>query len=494
MNIRELFYSSDTHNLISFSANSPNWLEIIEKRKNYPVDRKLLYQKLSQQNSLQQNETVKINLDKLKHENTFTITTGHQLCFGTGPLYVIYKTLSVIELCKSLNQKFPDYHFIPIFWLASEDHDFLEVNHFYLDYQTKIEYTGNFQGAVGRHRIDKSLINFSSWVTEPYLFYDTWKQAFQALLHFIFFNEGLLFIDGDDPDFKRSFIPFLRTELQEKKTYHNVIKTNNELIKLNLKIQWKVSDINLFYLTDTHREKIQYKNNEYFIGYQKVDITWLINMLNQYPNRFSPNAGFRPLYQEFLLPNLAYVGGWGEILYWLQLKDNFQDYGVFYPLLLPRFSYTFYEDTTIEKIKQLGYPPEFLLKNYKEIQRTIALKYFDFENLKNDFFRVHQNISHIQQQLEKYSETLVYSLECQKFYWNKIYHQLENRLIKLIQNQYPKEFYQIYRLKDHVQPDGFIQERTLNISSFVNNRDDLTTFIDKIRKAIQNWLSDLVAI
>ncbi len=488
MNLKNLFYTSKVQELIEFSANSPNWNLIIESRKDHACNRELLVRKLIEQNQINFSQVTQQNIKLLLNANTFTITTGHQVCYGSGPLYVIYKTLSIIELCKKLNQKFSDYHFVPVFWLASEDHDYIEVNHFYQGYQNKIEYHGKFQGAVGRHKIDQSIIYKGSWVTEPYLEQVSWKNAFQVLLSSIFKDEGLVFIDGDDYELKKSFSSYWLKEILEKPTQKNVLQTNHQLRNLGIKIQWNVSEINLFYLTASQREKIHFKNGEYFIGNKVVELDWLIKEAQENPDRISPSAGFRPLYQEFLLPNLAYVGGWGEIRYWLQLKSNFQEFNTFYPLLIPRFSYTYIPEDVQLKLKNMGFEPSFLLKNLKEIQRSIAQKYYDFEDFKNHFFSIHQNISDLQNDFKKFSESLVYSLETQKFYWNKIYHQLENKLIKMIQNQNPKEFFEIYRLKDRVQPDGFIQERTLNISAFVENKTQLKFFIDELKLDLEHWL------
>lgn len=492
MNLKNVFFSDDIDDFISFSAKSPCWKEIIHKRLSYPCNRELLVNKLLEQNSFDLSEKVKNKILLLKQSNCFTVTTGHQLCYGTGPLYVVYKALSVIELCKRLNQQYTDYHFVPIFWLATEDHDFLEVNHFYLDYQTKVEYKGKFHGAVGRHKIEPALVQDSLWVTEPYKNISSWKVAFQSLLSTILGEEGLIFMDGDDPDFKKSFSKIFKKEITEKTSYKNVSQTNDSLRKKHIKIQWKVSDINLFYLTENTREKILVKNGEYYIGNEKVSLDWLIKEVEEKPDRFSPSAGFRPLYQEFLLPNLAYVGGWGEIRYWLQLKSNFEEFQIFYPLLLPRFSHTFIPEAIKNSVKYWGFEPEFLLKNLKEIQRTIAKKYYNFEDFKNHFHRIYQNISDLQEEVKNLSETLVYSLETQKFYWNKIYLQLENKLIKIIQNQNPKEFFEIYRLKEQVQPEGFIQERTLNISALVKEKNDLHHFMETIKKEVFLWTNNYV--
>ncbi|MCB0381851.1 MAG: bacillithiol biosynthesis BshC, partial [Psychroserpens sp.] len=93
------------------------------------------------------------HIDALSHTNTFTVVTGHQLNIFTGPLYFFYKIISTINLCKALKEAYPEYHFVPVYWMASEDHDFAEINYFNFKGK-KVQWNREASGAVGDLNLD----------------------------------------------------------------------------------------------------------------------------------------------------------------------------------------------------------------------------------------------------------------------------------------------------------------------------------------------------
>ena len=122
--------------------------QIKEKSKQY-IDRDLLVSVLTKQNGcINLSEESLRNIDSLLENNTFTITTGHQLSLFTGPLYFIYKVISTLNLTERLREEFSQYNFVPIFWMKLEDHDFKEVNHVSL-YGEKFVWESNQKGIVG---------------------------------------------------------------------------------------------------------------------------------------------------------------------------------------------------------------------------------------------------------------------------------------------------------------------------------------------------------
>ena len=129
-----LDYLAGKDQLDSFYGSAPNMdsfkAQIDEKK--FPAERrKILCQALEEQyQGLPLTDHVKDNLQKLSKTTTFTITTGHQLNLFTGPLYFIYKIITVIKACQDLKAQYPAYDFVPVYWMATEDHDFEEINHF----------------------------------------------------------------------------------------------------------------------------------------------------------------------------------------------------------------------------------------------------------------------------------------------------------------------------------------------------------------------------
>ena len=116
-------------NFISHFPEIENFEKQIKEKKSHLIERDILVDVLKDQNgSFLLSEKSKNNINLLRDDNTFSVTTGHQLCLFAGPMYFLYKIISTINLCENLAEKYPNYNFIPIFWMASEDHDFKEIS------------------------------------------------------------------------------------------------------------------------------------------------------------------------------------------------------------------------------------------------------------------------------------------------------------------------------------------------------------------------------
>ena len=294
------------------------------------------------------------NIQSLLQENTFTITTGHQLNLFTGPLYFLYKIISTINLTEQLKQEFPKENFVPIYWMASEDHDFEEIHYFNFK-EKKVTWNRNDFGAVGRlftQNLEFVFDEFSKLLgdstnakklkklfSDAYLEHKNLTDATRFLANELFGEYGLVILDGDDADLKRQFLPYVKDELFKNTSFNEVSKTIEEL-KKHYKIQVNPREINLFYLTDELRERIIFKDGIFKINNTDIDFTLeeLEYELKLHPERFSPNVIMRPLYQEVILPNICYIGGGGELAYWLELKQYFEKVEVPFPILLLRNS------------------------------------------------------------------------------------------------------------------------------------------------------------
>ena len=311
--------------------------------------RELLFKQLKQQ-YLTNGIALPKKLDLLLEENTYVVTTGHQLCLFGGPQYFIHKIVSTIKLAKQLKELFPSKNFLPLFWLASEDHDFDEINHAHI-YHTTLQSETELKGAVGR--LPMSIFE-DSYLELYELLGDRAKEIKELFdLSFgekpiaqvttqwvqkLFKEEDLIILDGDDKELKRSFIPTIKKELLGESSFNKINATSEQLKGLGYKAQVTPREINLFYLKNNLRERIVLQNGTYIV--LNTDLTFseneILDELEKHPDRFSPNVVFRPVYQEAVLPNLAYIGGPGELAYWLQLKNNFENLQVPFPVLVLR--------------------------------------------------------------------------------------------------------------------------------------------------------------
>ncbi len=352
--------------------------------------RKVLAETLeSQMSGLELSSKQRANLEDLKQVNTFTITTGHQLNLFSGPVFFVYKILQTIKTCSYLKQNFPDFNFVPLYWMASEDHDFAEINHFKTEtyYYEINEKPG---GAVGRIKINDTFFisefekEFKDCVfgtelilmlKEAYKAGNTLTEAIKTLVNRLFSEFGLLMIDGDSKELKNQVKEMFRDELLNSDLYKTSKEKVDFLTEKYGKVQVNPREINLFYLSET-RDRIEFNGENYIIVDKNIRFTKeeILNELDNHPERFSPNALMRPVYQETVLPNLAYIGGNAEIMYWLELKDYFTKINIPFPILIPRNSMLFLKEKTIGKIEKLGLRTEDFFRNFATITNNKMLE------------------------------------------------------------------------------------------------------------------------
>lgn len=435
-----------------------------------------------QYKSIETSELTTENIESLSEENTFTITTGHQLNLFTGPLYFLYKIISTINLTKQLKETYPKYNFVPIYWMASEDHDFEEINYFNFKGK-KIQWNSKQTGAVGHFNTEgldavfevissefgagKNAEQLKSWFKEAYLNHDNLAKATRYLANALFGKHGLVILDADDIELKRLFIPQMKTELLEQAAFKYVTETNNKLEKLDLKIQVNPREINLFYIKDGLRERIVETDGTYSV--LETNISWskseLLKRLDEVPERFSPNVIMRPLYQEVILPNLCYIGGGGEMIYWLQLKSNFEAQNVTFPMLLLRNSTLVKSEKQASKLDSLNISDKDL---FLDRHSFINKKVRKISNIDIDFS---EQIQHLESQFknlfelaEQTDKSFVGSVKAQEVKQLKGLKHLEKRLLKAQKKKLADQISRCTELQEQLFPNQSLQERNTNFS------------------------------
>ena len=185
---------------------------------------------------------------------------------------------------------------------------------------------------------------------------DSYSTATIHLVNSLFGADGLVVAGMNDPDLKRGFIPILIEELVQQRSHELVGATSSQLNEVGFKTQATPRKINLFYLRDQIRERIVFDEGIYKVlnTDYKFNETELIAEVNQHPEHFSPNVVMRPLYQEKTFPNLAYIGGGGELAYWLERKSQFDHFKINYPMLIRRNSVLWLDQGMSKKIDKLN--------------------------------------------------------------------------------------------------------------------------------------------
>lgn len=458
-----------------------NFKEQIEEKKVSvrSESRSVLVEVLQNQyKELNTSEQTQKNIELLQRENTFTITTGHQLNLFTGPLYFLYKIISTINLCEELSVAYPKQNFVPVYWMATEDHDFEEINFFNFKGK-KVEWNSSFGGAVGELSTDglnevykrfseqlgpgKNAAKLKNLFSEAYLNHDNLAEAIQYIANELFGEYGLVIVDANNRELKKEFIPYLKEELIEQPTVACVSKTNKSLDK----VQVNPRDINLFYLQEGSRERIIQEKDLYKVNNTDKAFTKeeLLKQLNEVPERFSPNVLLRPLYQEVILPNLCYIGGGGELAYWLQLKSTFNAFSVPYPLLLLRNSALVITEAQQKKLQKLELNIEELFLKQADL---LAKKTKEQSSLQIDFSNQKK---HLQEQfkalydlVEKTDKSFLGAVAAQEKKQLKGLQNLEKRLLRAEKRKYTDYLSRVVNLQNDLFPKQSLQERQLNFS------------------------------
>lgn len=422
------------------------------------------------------------NLELILNENTFTITTGHQLNLFTGPAFFVYKILQTIKFAEHVSSKFPDKNCLPIFWMASEDHDFEEINHFRTN-QNFYEIKGKSGGAVGNIEVEENefIQQFeeefkdSVYGTEIILLLkraykkgNTLAQATQIIVQELFSEYGLLVIDGDHQSLKVQMISPFKEELFQGKLFNTTQETVTFLEGQYGKVQVNPREINLFYLSKT-RDRIAFVNNQFGIVDQNQFFTKeeIEEELERHPERFSPNALMRPVFQETVLPNIAYVGGNAEIMYWLELKEYFKHLQLPYPILIPRNSMLMVFEKTWSKAQKLDLEIRDFFKNFATLSKNILLDNNQILNLLDEQEIILTNqFDKLTNEAAKTELTFGNLVDAEKTRQLKSFGRMKKRLLRAEKIKQKEKLERLENVFLEVHPGKVWQERTYNFSVF----------------------------
>jgi bacillithiol synthase len=486
---------------------------VMEEKSMQGVDREILVKELNTQYSgFDTSNEVLNNISSLADDNTFSITTAHQPGLFTGPLYFIIKILVAINMSEELNKRYPDNHFVPVYWLGGEDHDFEEINHFHLFNKT-YTWEAKSGGPVGRMSTqslkplldeletvlgDSDFANeWKSLIKKAYIEQDNLADATKYLVDALFRDFGLIVLKSDTPAFKKQFTPVIKDEILNMPSQTLVQDKIKQLEDAGYHGQAFPREINLFYFTDDYRERIIFdaSTGKYKVNNQPITFTVeaLQQEVDQHPERFSPNVILRPVYQETILPNLAYVGGGGETAYWMQLESVFEYFKVNYPMLVVRNSVLWVDKGATRKVRQLNLEPmelfmetEALIKDYVKRNAAGELSFKEeIEAIENTLMQLQQRAKDIDPTLEKTvgaeARRIIQSLE-----------KLEVRMLKAEKSKHEVKLNQIRALKQKLFPEGKLQERYDNITSFYLKYGD--TFIPALKDALKPLDEEFVIV
>ncbi len=464
--------------------------ETLIKERVFPEEKRNVLNKVlvEQYGPLNKTEAVDFNIHSLTHEKTFTVTTGHQLNIFTGPLYFIYKIVTTINACKSLKSKYPDYHFVPVYWMASEDHDFKEINHFNL-FGKRYEWNTEQTGPVGKfkthsistvfHEIKESVDLFE----QAYLDFSTLAEATRYFVNELFGDQGLIVLDADHEALKEVFIPVIRKEIFESIANPLVESASSELSNLGYKSQAYSREINFFFMEKELRERIvregegfKVLNTDYFFSNEEMN-----TLIENNPEKFSPNVITRPVYQETILPNLAYIGGPAEVSYWLQLKEAFKAFDTFFPALMPRNFGLIVNKANSKKLRKLNLELASIFEETNQLKTSFLEKNgeteFDLSAEKKEMAKLFEKIKEKATEVDKSLSGFIGAESAKSF---KILEEIGKKIKKSTEANNEIALGQIDALKEKLFPEGVLQERHENFLNFyLNHPEFIQLLLDK---------------
>ena len=475
---------------VQYAPNVEGYQAAIEGRKLHPIDRGLLVEVLTAQYAnMDPKAAVQQHIELLKSDETFVVTTAHQPNLFSGPLYFFYKIIHAIQLAASLKKQFPQYNFVPVYYMGSEDADLDEVGAFNLD-ATRYQWSTKQTGAIGRMVVDDALLKLIQqlegyWsvlpqgktalaiLKEAYQKGKSINEATLSFVHAFFGPKGLLVLQPDDAKLKAAFIPVMEKELLTQFS-HDAIQPAIAALSKAYHVQTEGRTLNLFYLKDQTRARIEKQGDQYIVVDTDIRFSQseILTELHQYPERFSPNVILRGVYQETILPGVVFVGGGGELAYWMELKNVFQQVGVHYPLLQLRNSFLLINQKQATQWSSMQFGDQDFFKPMLDLEVAYVKKHASealhlsdqMESLTNLYTVIKNEVVKVDPTLGAHAENLAHQAKA------KIA-ELEKKMVRAERRKQAVAIQRIHRIKKELFPQDNLQERVENFSKWVGQYD-----------------------
>jgi bacillithiol biosynthesis cysteine-adding enzyme BshC len=441
------------------------------------------------------------NAQLLGHSNTVAVVTGQQAGLFGGPLYTLHKILTIIKVCEKYTEIYPQYHFVPCFWMEVGDSDFQEINHLFIfNNKNELEQISlpnpveDFRSVYLRNipdemeqifdRLGHTFLNTEFLGETIEIFRKMYKtgrsfaDAFASWLLYFFGEYGLVVVHPEDERLKEISKPILWKALENWREIYQQYDIQNRLLNqagYSSQINLTDSQTMLFIQTeDSTRARIDAETGLYIIQHplekQKIPVGDIFHLLDNSPRRFTPNVALRPVLQDFILPTGIYVGGPAEISYAAQLRKIYQYLEVIQPLFFPRIRATIIE----KNIQRLISKYEFDYFSLFDLQNKITEKYIQksTENIFSKEFLILEeeltkSLERLNKVLQEIDPNLISALSKTR---EQISHALKILLIRANQafeRKIETEMRQINRIQSAIFPSGKFQERQLNIFYFL---------------------------
>lgn len=493
-NVQE-YYKHNFRNKENFPAI---FKTITESRKHRQFD---LSSIISQQyNNLRNiSGNTQKNIDLLNDENTIAVVTGQQVGILGGPLYTLYKVITAIRLAHQYNEKYEGYKFVPVFWLEGDDHDFNEVRSINvfdtensvlnIGYKQEIE-DDEAKQSVGNIQFDDSINAFFTQfesnlrntdfkidlllkLKECYQTGRTFKQSFKDLLFWLFDEYGLVIFDPQDPQVKSLLKPVFKKEINDFTVHtQKLIQVSAQLEEI-YHAQVKVKPVNLFYHTDDGRYSVEPFEDIFKLRRKRKQFTKeeILNEIEEFPEKFSPNVLLRPICQDYILPTGFYIAGPSEISYFAQVSPLYEFYKIPTPIVFPRSSVTLLEKNVNAALDKYDLTLRDVFLGLNQLKEKVILGLSEnnlekvFDDSENDLELIFDKIK---ENLFAIDKTLIDSTVKSKEKIISIINELKVKGIKAQESKHETTVRQLTRISNLLYPNENLQEREINFTYFYN--------------------------
>lgn len=478
------------------------WEQKFRQLQSGHYDRNTLTRALHEQNrEFHSGIKTLANIDLLGNDNTFAVVTGQQLGLFGGPLYTIYKAITAVKLAQKLSNDFPEFQFVPVFWLEGEDHDIEEINKVtFLNGANEVtvaEYLVGGKplekniGATGAVVIDEHIAGLfatldaqlpKSDYTAPLMevlrgYYkpgNTLLKAFAGFFNHIYEESGLVFVNSNDPNLKKLLIPFFTKEMNANSEASKLVIQQSVELEEHYHAQIKAKALNLFMFYKGGRHLIEpSENGDYFLKNlrQRYTKEELLTIAATTPELLSANVVSRPLCQDTLFPTAAYVAGPGEIAYFAQLKPVYDYFGITMPLIYPRASITLIEEKVQKVLEKYSLALEEL---FGEIEPVLTKVSEQVSEVKVDALfsmletKVNEAMNEARFGIQQIDPTLSGVVDGTLGKFQQQFEVLKQKTQKAQQQKEEISLKQLRKASVNIFPNGNFQEREFGVVPYLN--------------------------
>ncbi|MEX1054661.1 MAG: bacillithiol biosynthesis cysteine-adding enzyme BshC [Rhodothermales bacterium] len=478
-----------------------------------PRDRETLVRVLLEQNGRWGlDDRTRENIETLRRPDSSVVITGQQVGIFLGPIYTVLKTITTLQLAEQLSREVSK-PVVPVFWLGAEDHDFDEMAGVMLlrenqpidvRYGREAGGVGENAGPVGRIRMNEEVARLvaevdgilppsdfkaelMSAVGEAYRPGRTFADAFALLMRRLFSGTGLVLISSDDERLKRLAAPLFRKEVEEDEGVTAGVRDVSSRLAKTYHEQVQARPANLFLMEEGERLPIDASDGQFSVRDRNrlLSREELLKLIDDSPEKFSPNVVLRPLMQDLLLPTAIYVGGPAEISYFAQYRRAYEWAEIPMPLIYPRASMTILESKIARVLEKYGLDVGDFGEDLEKLFHRVVISQMEVDAAK--IFQaagrhLHEAVNLLKPDLEKIDRTLVKSAESTRAALLAEFEKLKAKVVRAEKHSHDEVRDQLQKAQANLFPAGVFQERALSILYFLNKYG--IEFLDELRMAL----------